>query len=263
MSIVRTFTLSALAVTGVLAVGCGKPSGGSGAAGSASTTSASPAPKGGSCFEEKVGICHEFAENPLGVAEGLCTDLYKGTFKKEGCPTKDLVGTCALKDGDKKFYYFGNAEAAWVSDAKKECEESALDKGTFTEAPGAEEAAKEKGLPATSMIAGSCVDPDGSRCEDHVGGVVDVMKDLCKQAGNTWSDSPCPTEDLQGSCLTRGMVTRYYKPMTKLVKASKLQSYCEESGLVSAAHWYPAPGFDPTDAPSGKAAGGKAKAKKK
>lgn len=258
---------SALAFVGVLAAACGKPSG-SGPAGS-STTSSAPAPKGGSCNEEKVGICHEYKDNPLGMAESLCKDMLKGTFKKEACPQTDLIGTCNEKDGDKKLYYFGNARAAWVSDAKEDCEKNPLSQGsTFTPAPGAEEAAKtaEKAIPPASKIAGSCANPDGTQCEDHFGELIDMDKDMCNQSGHKWATTPCPTEELQGSCLGRGKVTRYYKKMTKLTKASAMQGFCESGSILGASHWYPAPGAATADtkptAPAGKAAAPAAKAKK-
>jgi hypothetical protein len=264
--VIRAFTYSALTFAGILLAGCGKPSGGGGGGAGSATTNSAPAPKGGSCNIEKEGICQEFSENPLGMAEGLCKDMLKGTFKKEACPAADLLGTCKEKDGDKKMYYFGNARAAWVSDAKEDCEKNPLQPGaTFTAAPGAEEAAKtpEKAIPAASKISGSCADPDGTQCEDHFGSMTDLDKDMCTQSGHKWATTACPADELAGSCLGRGKVTRYYKKMTKITKASAMQKFCEDASILGANHWYPAPGFDAkAAAPAGKAAAPAAKAKK-
>lgn len=261
----RTFTIAAVVSVGLLAAACGKPSGkgAPGEAGSATVTSGL-APKGGSCLEEKAGLCHEYTENPLGMAEGLCKDLLKGTYSKNACPTADLVGTCKKKDGDKTLYYFANSHAAWVEDAKKDCEKNPLAEGaTFTAAPGAEEAAKTKAIPTPNKISGSCANPDGTVCEDHFGEHMDLDKEACSAMKLTWSTTPCATEELYGSCLERGKVTRYYKKMTKLTKASAMQNYCESnsSEFLGAAHWYPAPGVDLSDAkPAAKAASAPAKA---
>ncbi len=135
---------SLLAVTSTLAValsvaaiGCSK-SGGGGA------TAADPnAPKGGSCMQDKAGLCTEFSENPAGLAEGACTSLMKGTFSKASCSKDNTIGSCQAKS-DVTYYYFGNASGPWTEDAADDCK--TIHEGTFTPTAGAADNAKAKAL---------------------------------------------------------------------------------------------------------------------
>ena len=112
---------------------------------SATLTSARPAPKGGSCVVAQTGTCFEFAENPLGFAEGVCKDLQKGTYSKTGCPTENLMAVCDQKKGDKKLYYLGSSVAPWPSDAVEDCEKNPFSEGgKLTLQPNVEEAAKQR-----------------------------------------------------------------------------------------------------------------------
>lgn len=256
MSNVRIIlVLSSVAVS---LAACSKPSGGgAGDTGSASVTSAA-APKGGSCNLEKSGVCHEYADSALGLVEGACTGMLKGTYAKAACSTQNLLGTCELKD-EKKLYYFGNSDAPWVSDAKEDCEKNAISPGKFTPAPGAEETAKAKALPAADRIAGSCVKEDGS-CEDHFGDMLDLSKSTCEQFGGKYSTTACPTDKLVASCLKHGKVERIYEKDLKERKMSELEDDCVKLAIPFG-HFYPDPNAK-VAAPAAKAAGG-AKAKKK
>src|SRR5438874_578826 len=143
MNVSRLTILSLSSLSLLAVVACGKPSGKDGA--STTDVTSANAPKGGSCLEDKSGICTEYSDNPLGFAEVACKDMYKGTYQKTSCPTANLIGTCqrkAEKDGkpgDKEFYYFGNGKAAWTDDAKEDCEKNPLLPGTFSAQAGNEQ----------------------------------------------------------------------------------------------------------------------------
>src|SRR5687768_12781866 len=117
----KTCIVFSFAIVGLTIAACGKPhKDGAGAVGTTTVTSAA-VPKGGSCNVDKQGICEEYADSALGLVEGACKSLLKGSYAKASCSTQNLMGICETKD-EKKFYYFGNAVAPWVSDAKEDCE---------------------------------------------------------------------------------------------------------------------------------------------
>ncbi|HEY8072643.1 MAG TPA: hypothetical protein VIF62_00995 [Labilithrix sp.] len=244
------FFLSSFAV-----IACGKGD----KAGTASLTNAA-VPKGGSCNEAKAGVCTEYSDNPLGLAEGACTSMFKGTYAKSACPQDNVLGFCLRKD-DKQYYYFGNGVAAWVDDAKEDCEKG-LSPGKFTASPNADQTAKDKAL--SGQITASCVHKDTS-CDDSTGRLADLDKQLCEDPnfGGTWHDGqPCASADLVGSCVKHGHISRHYLSETKsgLVSAKGLQTDCEDS--FTKGHWYPGPAAAQAAAPN-KAAKGGTKAKKK
>jgi hypothetical protein len=107
-SLIVTSTF-AIAVT-LAAIGCSK----GGGAGAGATATDPNAPKGGSCLQDKAGLCTEFSENPGGLAEGTCTALMKGTYSKSSCPKDNTIGTCQAKT-DATYYYFGNASGPWTA----------------------------------------------------------------------------------------------------------------------------------------------------
>ena len=227
---VVSFTVVAIALAA-----CGKPSGDK--PGQATTTSAK-APKGGSCMEENAGLCSEYNDNPLGMAEGACTGMFKGKYAKTACPTENLMGICEKKD-EKEFYYFGNSQGAWVEDAKKDCEKS-ITPGKWIAQPNVEQAAKDKAIPAASHIAGSCTKKNG-QCDDHHGrSLGDLAKSMCESGGDgTWATTPCPTAEVVGSCVKHGKVSRYYPAALKSSKVKELKTDCEDA--ISEGHWYPGP----------------------
>jgi hypothetical protein len=259
MSIVRPVIFVSFAIMGLTVAACGKP-GKDGQAGSASVTSA-PVPKGGSCNVEKQGICEEYADSALGLAEGACKSLMKGTYAKAACSTQNLMGVCETKD-EKKFYYFGNSVAPWVSDAKEDCEKNAITPGKFTAQPNAEEQAKTKALPSPDKISASCTLSDG-QCEDIIVDALDMEKSSCESSQGKYATSACPTAGLVGSCVKRGKVVRYYEKQLKTQKMSELQNWCDSNGILFG-HFYPDPNAPkaPAAAPAGKPAAKAAKAKK-
>jgi hypothetical protein len=272
MSTSIRFTVTSLTLAALALVACGKSSSSSAGStsSSATTTSAGPAPKGGSCLEEKAGVCTEYGDNPLGMAEGACTSMFKGTYQKTACPTADLMGVCERKD-DKQYYYFGNGVAPWVSDAKKDCEQNPLSPGKWVPQPNAEQAAKDKAIPAASKIAGSCKKKDGS-CDDIHGRLADMEKSTCEELGGTYATTPCSTENLVGSCAKHGKVSRYYTDSLKTFSVKELTENCEDA--LSEGHYYPGPAAPAAAAakggggakgglaaPAAKAAGGGANAK--
>lgn len=255
----------AFALSLVAVAACGKPTKGSaaGATGSATLTNAAAAPKGGSCMEEKTGICTEYSDNPLGFAESACKDMFKGTYSKNACPTQNLIGTCQKKDdknpngGDKEFYYFGNSKGAWLDDAQADCEKNPLTPGKFTAQPGVEQAAKDNALPKAANITASCVKKDGT-CEDITGRLGELEKSFCEDGGSgTYKDGQaCPTENLVGSCIKQGKVSRYYTASLKGQSVKSLTKECEDFALVGKNHWYPGPAAPAAAAaPAAKAAG--------
>jgi hypothetical protein len=261
MNVTRLSTV-AFSISIVALVACGKPANKDGAAGSATVTSAAAAPKGGSCMEEKSGICTEYADNPLGFAESACKDMFKGTYSKNACPTQNLIGTCQKKDdknpngGDKEFYYFGNGKGAWVSDAQDDCEKNPLSPGKFTAQAGVDQQAKDNALPAANHISASCVKKDGT-CEDITGRLGELEKSFCEDGGaGTYKDGQaCPTENLVGSCLKQGKVARYYTANLKTSNVKSLTKDCEDFSLIGKNHWYPGPAAPAAAAPAAKAAG--------
>lgn len=259
MSTSIRFTVASITFVGLALVACGKPSGkGADPSGSATTTSGA-APKGGSCLEDKAGLCTEYNDNPLGMAEGACTSMFKGTYQKSACPTADLMGVCERKD-EKEYYYFGNGAAPWLSDAKKDCEQNPLTPGKFVPQPNAEQAAKDKAIPSASKIVGSCKKKDGS-CDDIHGRLADMEKSSCEDLGGTYATTACSSENLVGSCAKHGKVSRYYSDSLKLFTVKELTENCEDA--LSEGHYYPGPAAPAAAAakggagkPAAKAAGG-------
>lgn len=214
-----------------------------------------PAPKGGSCKQEKEGLCTEFSENPLGAMEALCSGMLKGQYTKEACPRENLLGTCQAKT-DATFYYIANSAGPWPADAADHCK--LTHEGTFAVAPGVETIAKEKALPAANRITASCVQNDGS-CEDIVGDSItmDLQKEMCASTGSWVDGKACPTDGVVASCLTKNKVTRYTASYAKKngVPLKNLAEGCKSDGLIFA-HWYPTAGAEAA-APAGKALAGK------
>jgi hypothetical protein len=224
----------------VAVTACGK-SGNSGTAGSATVTNAA-APKGGSCNESKAGICTEYNDNPLGLAEGACKEMFKGTYNKGSCPTENTIGFCQKKD-EKQFYYFGNGVGAWVDDAKEDCEKNQLTPGKFTATAGVDQAAKDKAIPPASAIQASCQKKDGS-CDDITGRLGDLEKSLCEDPnlGGKWADgAACTADNLIGSCVQHGKVRRHYTSELKggLTSVKGLTDDCQDG--FTKGHWYPGP----------------------
>ena len=243
-----------LLVTSLAVIGCSKSSGGS--AGAAAQVAG---PKGGSCAETKEGLCTEFGENPGGIAEGACTSLMKGTYSKASCSHDATIGSCASKDGDVVYYYFGNASGPWTEDAAADCK--SIHEGTFTATAGAADTAKQKALPTADRIGGNCVHEDGS-CDDYFGGEMKLglSKTFC-DAPAKWTDGQaCPTDNLAASCLSAGEVHRYYTPAMKKAHLSvnDVASLCK-SGTLGFSHFYPAAGAAPAPTQTAVAAAGKAK----
>jgi hypothetical protein len=233
---------SLLAVTSTLAIalsvaaiGCSK-SGGGGA-----TASDPSAPKGGSCMQDKAGLCTEFSENPAGLAEGACTSLMKGTFSKASCSKDNTIGSCQAKS-DVTYYYFGNASGPWTEDAADDCK--TIHEGTFTPTPGAADNAKAKALPTPDKILASCTQ-DATACDDEYGDPikVDLSKSFCS-APATWADGKaCPTDSLVGTCLSGGTAHRFYAAYLKKngISMTDLGNLCKSSS-IGYSHFYPAPG---------------------
>jgi hypothetical protein len=245
--------VTALALAAISATGCSKKSGGASADGTAAN-----APKGGSCLEDKVGVCTEYAENPMGIAESACTSLVKGTYSKNACSHDNTLGSCASK-GDTIYYYFGNSEGPWTEDATENCK--TIHDGTFTATAGAAETAKQKAMPTADRIQASCAHDDGS-CEDEYGDPIKLgmSKSFC-EGGGTWADGKaCPSDNLVATCLSSGTARRYYATYLKKnsMSAADLAGLCTGSGL-GYSHFYPAPGV--SIAPPAKVATGKGKHK--
>jgi hypothetical protein len=222
----------------IAATGCSK-SGGSASGGGGAAASAE-APKGGSCLEDKAGLCTEYSDNPGGVAESACTMLMKGTYTKNACPRDNTIGSCQSK-GDTTYYYFGNASGPWTEDAEADCKST--HEGTFTATAGAADLAKQKALPTPDRILASCShDPTTSSCNDYYGDSVtlSLSKSLCTDDG-TWNDGKaCPTDGLVATCLSGGAAHRYYAPYLKKTGTSMndLATLCKDSS-IGYAHFYP------------------------
>lgn len=221
---------------GVLAFasGCFKSKEGDAAdGGKASTTnlSSAAAPKGGSCKQPSEGLCTEFAENPFGASEGLCTSLMSGTFSKDACPRENMLGTCETKAKNVTYYYFGNARGPLPADAKAAC--STIEEGNFTLANGAEQVAKEKAMPSPDRIVASCLEKSGG-CEDYFGSAatVSINKSMCD---GTWQDGKaCPTEGVVASCLSQGQVRRYTQKSLKAsyMTLADVERLCNSDGFA-------------------------------
>ena len=249
-NLVVTVTTTAFAVAvSLAAIGCSK-----GGGASAGASAADPnAPKGGSCMQDKAGLCTEFSENPGGLAEGTCTALMKGTYSKASCTRDNTIGACQAK-GDATYYYFGNASGPWTEDAADDCKN--IHEGTFTATPGAADTAKAKALPTADKILASCTQDTGS-CDDEYGDPIklDISKSFCS-APATWADAKaCPTDSLVATCLSGGTAHRYYAAYLKKngISMADLGNLCK-SGSIGYSHFYPAPGA-PSAAPVVAAAG--------
>jgi len=252
-SLVLISTSITLALS-LAALGCSKGNGGAGASGAAATSAY--APKGGSCLEDKAGLCTEFTENPGGLAEGACTSLMKGTYSKDACPRDNSIGSCQSKS-DTTYYYFGNASGPWTEDAADDCKN--IHEGTFTPTPGAAETAKQKAMPTADRILASCVQ-DQTACDDYYGDPikVDISKSFCEGTGK-WNDAKaCPTDGLVATCLSGGAAHRYYSTYLKKngVSMSDLAALCK-GGSLGYSHFYPAPGAPTTAGPLAAGKGGK------
>ena len=201
-----------LSLISLAAVGCShKGSDGQGGA-------AANGPKGGSCMQDKAGLCTEYADNPAGMAESVCTSLIKGTYSKNACPRDNSLGSCLSKD-DTTFYYFGNASGPWTEDATEDCK--TIHEGTFTAVAGASEIAKQKALPTPDRILASCQHTQGS-CDDYYGDPIKlaISKSLCEGDG-TWADGKaCPADGLAATCLSGGTAHRYYPAYLKSTSTS-------------------------------------------
>lgn len=262
----KTLGIAALSV--LLSVGCNFAAKKDEAT-ATTVTSGTPrvaATKGGSCKQPMTGLCTEFAENPFGASEGLCTSILEGTFAaKEGCARENLVGTCQTK-ASATYYYFANSVGPWPKDAKQDC--TTIHEGTFTEAAGAAETAKQKALPAADRIVASCSNKDGA-CEDFLGGGfgVSMSKDICQSSEGKWNDGKaCPSENIAASCLSKGKVTRYPVGFGKKGGTSlkDVEGFCSGEGLAFS-HWYPNAALPASPAKSlagTKASGSSSKAKK-
>jgi hypothetical protein len=246
--------VTALSLVSLAAIGCSKSSSGTAAAGSANPN----APKGGSCMQDKAGLCTEYSENPGGLAESACTALIKGTYSKDSCSRDNTIGSCQSK-GDTTYYYFGNADGPWTEDAADDCKK--IHEGTFTATPGAAETAKLKALPTPDHILASCTHDPGS-CDDFYGDPIKVSIDkaFCDGDG-TWVDGKaCPTDGLVATCLSGGAAKRYYAAYLKKnsVSVSGLGTLCA-GGSIGYSHFYPAPGASTAVATGPKAPPGKGK----
>jgi hypothetical protein len=227
-----TFAFVALSVA---AIGCSKGSGGAGA----SATDPN-APKGGSCMQDKAGLCTEFSDNPGGLAEGTCTAIMKGSYSKASCSRDNTIGACASK-GDSTYYYFGNASGPWTEDAADDCKN--IHEGTFTPTPGAADTAKAKAIPTPDKILASCTQ-DATSCDDEYGDPIklDISKSFCS-APATWADAKaCPTDNLVATCLSGGTAHRYYATYLKKngISMNDLGNLCKSSS-IGYSHFYPAP----------------------
>jgi hypothetical protein len=254
MKLARALVTTSLSVAiSVVAFGCSKGSGSSGS-GTTSATNAN-APKGGSCMQDKAGLCTEFTENPAGLSEGLCTSLMKGTYSKAACSRDNTIGSCQSKD-DATYYYFGNSSGPWTEDAADDCKN--IHEGTFTATPGAADTAKAKALPAPDHILASCVQ-DANTCDDYYGDPIKVgiSKSFCDGSGQ-WNDGKaCATDGLVATCLSGGAAHRYYAGYLKKngVTMDGLASLCK-SGSIGYSHFYPAAGA-PASGPAVAATKGK------
>jgi hypothetical protein len=213
-------------------------------------------------MQEQRGICIEYEENTLGLSEAGCKSMLKGTYSKAACKSADLLGTCQVSGAapEKTFYYFGNTQATWVSDAKADCEDSPTrsTKGKFTEQPGAEAAAKEKGLPPQSRVIASCAMTD--MCEDYFYDALDMQKDTCEAVKGTYAKTPCPMTDVVGSCVQRDKVSRYSKSLAKKTTLSAIEKMCNSTDSFTWGHYYPNGGGSAVAAGGGGGGGGAAAA---
>jgi hypothetical protein len=222
----------------VLVAGCSKSAATGGDSG---TAAAANGPKGGSCMEPQAGICTNFAENPGGIAESVCTGMSKGTYGQSACPTDNSIGSCAAK-GDTIYYYFGNSSGPWTEDAASDCK--TIHEGTFTATAGAADTAKQKALPTPDRIQASCQQQAGT-CDDYFGDPIKVgmSKSFCAPDGTLSDGKACPTDGLVATCLTGGKAQRYYQAYMK--KTSTTMAAAEDqckNGSLSFSHFYPVPG---------------------
>jgi hypothetical protein len=130
-----------------------------------------------------------------------------------------------------------------VSDAKADCEDNPVRSkpGKFAAQPGAEDAAKQKAIPAATRFIGSCAMAD--QCEDYTYDALGMEKDSCTSAQGKYATTPCPTDDFAGSCVQKDKVTRYSKSLVKKTGGlSIVEKMCNESGALGWGHFYPAPG---------------------
>jgi hypothetical protein len=233
-------------------VACGKKDG-----------AAADAPKGGSCNHESEGTCEEYKDSALGLAEGFCKAA-GGTYEKKACPTTAILGTCAKETGDKTFTYADNGLNQTAADAKAKCETALLGKaGKWTDGPEAANS-KERKAPSPAKIKGSCDNrAEMDTCDDYGGGDFgDLRKSSCTDMKGTWNTTPCPAENLVGSCVTPdGRTARHYLPSKKdgfARTAADLKKDCETELLGSKGFWIAGPAADKAGAPAGAAPKGPA-----
>ena len=235
----RTIITGIAIVAGLSVFACKKPANTDTSTTTAATASGAAAagPKGGSCVDPR-GQCTEYTDNTLGVAEAACK-MFEGKYIPSACPTADVIGRCDDADGQKTYYYAGNFIAPWVSDAKRDCEENPArtKKGKFTAQPNMEDVAKQKALPSTDKVIGSC--QLSEMCEDIFEDTLKMEKDTCTQVQGKWATTPCPTADVAASCLKAGKVQRYSHKMFKFTKPSAVENLCNSDSVLMWGHYYP------------------------
>ena len=130
-----------VAVTGLMlaaVVACGKKAD-SGAAGEASTTSATVAAKASCTMVSELGTCNEYrGGRSFGLEKSLC-EGFKGTFSNAGCSTDGEIGACTMSDGEVKRYYGSKVagdRALTLVEAQTDCESDSV-KGQFLVDPHA------------------------------------------------------------------------------------------------------------------------------
>lgn len=165
-----------------------------------------------------------------------------GTFLAGACPDEHALGVCSLPAGDiTVVHYVDNRLNVTAADAAWSC--ARLTRGTFRRTPGVLDGPRSPPPPAT--IRASCTWPGGRHCMDI--SVAGPHDDLC--AGLTRASTPCPRENLIGSCVSPDGTTsrHYFEPGTPPAKVPEVQAkwakVCATSTDrmgVEAQAWFPA-----------------------
>ncbi len=174
-----------------------------------------------SCTVVRDGVCMQGVHSERSCTEG------HGVFRRAACPTQDAIGTCNLRDGAVVVVELENGRGYDANDLRDDCLNSQLP-GTWTDGPRIADAPRRR-APVPSRIAGSCMRSDAV-CRDYSSEDVSVSKATCS---GTWSEMPCPTEHLAGTCRwADGMSERFYEPGPAKRRAARQAAWAKQCELA-------------------------------
>lgn len=149
-----------------------------------------------SCNTPADRLCSEYTALDLAALGDLPHKSCHGAWTETHCPTQELLGSCKGLHGI-DYYYKDLQEplmdALWL-DAEIDCRSNA----TTTWIP----TSGQHGAPALDARATrSCDSRLSHMCSEYTGAALQELGDEPQRTcAGDWSDRPCPTQDLLGTC---------------------------------------------------------------